>query len=387
MWGHPACRPRNMLEWVDRLDLRPEADAAHHRVGGLAFEVPALDSAQPLHLPPPPPAAAPHALRCAVVRDVGRRIHFPMLGEPRHPVLVGQFHLPATARLPSVVDMHVKAAGSDTIVLPAVFAPLRDLLQSIHAFELAVNPHCRDWHMWLLVDTRPVPAHRCQRNPGFHYDGCALAGRFPNKPVTSIYSWCNALPTLFYVGSVEFPPGFDGARDNASLVLQQQPKAAGSVVQSRANMVYRFDGITPHAGQAPPTRVDGRVFVRVCFTPAHIPFNRLGNTPNPCLARPFEWVSRGDPGSTLDRYQPTFWGTPDHVAHQFRNLWEVACVGHPAFGTREAGECRKRGTTPVQQKLVRWVRAHRGPLFVRRVRGLLDELRGRLLVMAYHGDV
>lgn len=377
-----------MLQWVTRLALTPPTHGAAHTVGGLAFDVPQLDTAEPLHLPPPSPAHIPPRDRATpVLSDVGRAVHRDMLGRPRPPLAVGRFHLPAAARLPSVVDMHVKAAGSDTIVVPRDLAPLAPLLQGVHAYELAANPACRHWHMWLLVDTRPVAAGACQRNPGFHYDGCALAGRFPNKPVTSIYSWCNALPTQFYVGPVEFPAAFDGTRDNASLVLQQQPKPPGTILTSRPGVVYRFDGVTPHAGQESAAPLHGRVFVRVCFTPAHIPFNRLGNTPNPCLPRPFEWVCRGDPGSTLPRYQPAFWGPPLYQACQFRNLWRVACLGHPAFGTREASECAKRGAAPVQQKLVAWLRANRGPGFVACVARGLDEARGRLLVMAYQGDV
>lgn len=337
----------------------------------------------------PTPAIVPHEHTTNVIlRDVGRRITLDLVKEvSRSPPQIGEFVTPFRT-LPCVLDMHIKPSDSDTVVMPADFSCLLPLLQQVYAYERAVNPECLQWHMWLLVDTRPVLPCSTQRNPGFHYDGCALGGLHPHKRVTSIYSWTNTLPTIFYTGPVEFPPNFCGKRDNASLVLQQQPKSTSQIMVSKPNAVYRFDGMTPHAGAYSKTRIDNRIFVRVCFTPPEIVFNRAGNTHNPYLSAYWNtWHMRGDPGSTLSHHKLQFWGSTEQQARQFSNLWQVACLGHPSFGMQELSECSKQGTHPLQQKMVDWLKTHRGAVFLKKVMNLLTgdqhdpvgEMRARIL--------
>lgn len=352
-------------------------------IGGLSFNAPVLLGEQcefeVVSVPMDVTAST-----SPVLRDIGKIVTAKMGQTPRAPVTIGHYENP---RLHStlarnlgtgIMDMWCKQEDSTTIVLPKKLEAIIPLLKPMVQFEANTNPNFHTWNMWLLVDTRPVLAGHTQRNAGYHYDGLNLGGKYAGTPLVSIYAWCNRLPTLFYTGGITFPSDFDGTRDNASILAQKQIKDPRKILIPSVNSIIKFDGATPHAGANAEYNIPDRVFVRVCFTPPSVWFDREGNTKNPCLQYPklFQWRRVPDPSvwlrNTVDFTSPG----------EFKNLWDIACLGHHAFATMYEGK------NAHEYQLMQQLRKMKGPEFVKEVMKLyntseVDQNRARLLLLKY----
>ena len=297
-----------------------------------------------------------------IITDVGRPVEVNMGAVSKWPITVSPItiencHSNLSASLTSgVIDMWCKTPGSSTIVVPTELECITPLLTAAWKFEQHLNPNAKDFNMWLLVDIRPIKQYHSQRNPGYHYDGFKVGGFHKGKGNTSIYSWCNKLPTRFYKGVIEFPNDFT-SDCNANVLAQQQIKDPRDVIDTEPNVLYRFDGTTVHTGLDSDTEINDRVFVRICFTPPDVFFSREGNTVNPFLAYPKSWVWRRvtDPSITF-RNLVTF-----TEPLECKNLWDVACQGHPAFSIQH------EGSHALEYQLVLYLKQNFGPSFIKRV--------------------
>lgn len=297
-----------------------------------------------------------------IITDVGRPVEVSMGTVSKWPITVSPITIPnchsdLSASLSSgVIDMWCKVPGSSTITVPAELECITPLLTKAWQFEQHLNPNAINFNMWLLVDIRPIKQYHSQRNPGYHYDGFKVSGFHKGKGNTSIYSWCNKLPTRFYKGVIEFPDDFT-SNCNANVLAQQQVKDPRYVIDTEPNTLYRFDGTTVHTGLDSDTEINDRVFVRICFTPPDVFFSREGNTVNPFMEYPKTWVWRTvtDPSITFKNLV-TF-----TEPLECKNLWDVACQGHPAFSVQH------EGIHALEHQLIQYLKLNFGPSFVKRV--------------------
>ena len=275
-----------------------------------------------------------HPFKKPIFDDVGKTYYPGMTAVTRVPAEVSYIELndlsPKLHAIGSgVVDMKIKSDGSDEIIFPKEIDPIAEIIRRSAAVEKKVNPEFNDWNMWLLVDRRPVLSGATQRNAGAHCDGFRM--NQPTLQQTSVYTWCNILPTEATTMSFPIPSEFDSTRHNFSSVLTRDWDESTTVV-STPNYLYRMDGHTPHRGKVSDCDIDGRVFIRICFTPKGKEFNRAGNTPNPCFQYPEEyWQTVVDPASRFENI--TAFDTPE----QFIRMWRNACQGHPSYGIVGSG--------------------------------------------------
>lgn len=358
----------------------------HVTIGGLSFNAPHLSETHFVLNAVSKFEQLAGVVTAPVLRDVGKNITAEMGQDGRIPVVIGHttesdIHSELNERLSGrgVMDMWCKQEGSQNVVLPIELNCLVPILQPIIDFERQWNKDYDNWNMWVLVDTRKVLRGHTQRNSGFHYDGLNLAGKYAGSPNVSIYAWTNCLPTLFCKKPVKFDEGFQ-RNHNASILAQRMPKNAADIVTFPNGSIIKFDGATVHSCAVANADIDDRVFVRVCFTAPGVWFDRVGNTKNPALIYPAEWQWRvvPDPSVTLQNT------VKFSNAEEFKNLWDVACLGHHAFAVMYSG-----GKSHEQQ-LVQEIRQH-GLGFLRKVLALyakcpdvVSQQRAQLLELKFH---
>lgn len=297
-----------------------------------------------------------------IIRDIGKIITPEMGQDGRTPIQISFYkdnaihtQLSQQLKCKGIIDMWCKLEGSVDVVIPAELACIKHIIQPIIDFERQTNPNYLHWNMWLLVDTRKVLKGHTQRNSGFHYDGLNLAGKYAGTPNVSIYAWANRLPTLFCKKPVKYPDDFQ-LNHNASIYAQRMPKSRRDIVTFPNGTLLKFDGATVHSGADADRDIHDRVFVRVCFTAPGVWFDRKGNTINPFLIYPSQWTWRSVHDPSVKLVNTAEFDT----AEEFKNMWDVACLGHHAFSTMYSGD------KAHEHQLVLAIRK-RGPKFLQNV--------------------
>ena len=310
-----------------------------------------------------------------IIKDVGKKINIDMAFDKRIPLqfdgyIDNDIHqkLSDNLRNIGVIDMWIKQQNSNLIVMPKELFPIEQIIKKIYDFESLINSDILKWNMWLLVDCRSVTKGCTQRNAGFHYDGLNLSGKYAETNMVSIYSWTNVLPTLFYDSELnkvsELYNLSDKDKINVNMSAYAQMKMNKKyILKSKPNSLIKFDGATLHAGASTKTDINNRVFIRVCFTPENVWFDRIGNTVNPHLIYPksFKWRKVKDPSTRL--INPVFYKNEQ----EFKNVWDVACLGHHAFCTMY----EKRSAYEYQ--LIKSLRSTKGLNFMRNIKKLYDK--------------
>jgi hypothetical protein len=324
-----------------------------------------------------------------IIKNVGKNVTLEMGKSAKTPIQIMEIVLPNVHRVLSkflkrsgTMDMWVKKSGEDKIIIPKELEIISEILKKSYEFEKAVNENATNWNMWLLIDVRKVKKGHTQRNCGYHFDGLKIGGYHKGSKVTSIYSWCNKLPTRFFTGKVIFPKNFN-SKYNANIIAQKQIKKNDEIFDSEPNNLYRFDGATVHTGIECESDINDRVFIRICFTPPNVLFNRLGNTKNPCFEYPSNWKWRKVCDPSISFKNSVKFEFPE----EFKNLWDICCLGHPAFSMRH------EGVKSYEYELMTELKCYYGPKFVKNVVKLyenadknseLNILRCKMLLIKYY---
>jgi len=361
-----------MNSWIQQFNHLDHVKNYHVTAGGLSFNKPNLSSVS--HTIKNINLTSEDLLRYEkimkdnetnpIITNIGLPTNFDMAKQAKTPIKLKQIipdnlsDLEIIDNMSGVIDMLIK--NGNQIIVPKELCMLENILVEAYKFESHTNKNIENWNMWLLVDIRPVQKFHTQRNAGYHYDGMALAGKHSNCPVTSIYSWANKLPTRFYTGKVTFPNNFD-SKCNANIIAQKQTKKQEDIFASEEFCLYKFDGTTVHTGIESSENIYDRVFIRICFTAPNVLFDRLGNTVNPCLSYNFLWRVVKDPIVTFKSIVQ--FDTPN----EFKNLWDVACQGHPAFS------CQHEGNNSFEYKLIKKLKKKYGRNFILNIIKLYEE--------------
>lgn len=363
-----------MQEWITQFNHLDYVKDHIVIAGGLSFNKPQL-STIPLTLTPIISSTDNERLKFIlnknknnpIITNIGKPTSFQMAREAKVPIELAHIEpnnlseINVIGKTSGILDMWIKKSGTNSIVIPKELVVLQDIILEAYNFEAFTNKDIFDWNMWLLVDIRPIKRFHTQRNSGFHYDGMALCGKYQNCPVTSIYSWTNKLPTQFYIGSTTFPESFKNYH-NANIFAQKQVKENHQILTTKPFYVNKFDATTIHTGVEACEDIDDRVFVRICFTAPHVLFDRKGNTINPCLSYDnFNWRVVKDPIVTFKTL--VCFDNPN----EFKNLWDVACQGHPAFS------CQYEGLTSFEYRLIKKLKQNYPISFVKAVSRLYDK--------------
>lgn len=302
-----------------------------------------------------------------VIKDIGKPVTLEMGCCERIPIRIDTWepdiglHQYLTAILGNnrgLLDLWIKKENCDTIIIPKELQPIKKLLQRITEFELNSNPDFAKWNMWLLLDIKNVDQGFTQRNAGFHYDGLNISGKYKNRPLVSIYIWYNILGTVFYTGTTSLPNNLNVTKYNMSSFAQRQIKHQDNLVIFPNYSIIKTDGASVHSCQVSMNKnINDRIFIRICFTPPGMIFNRLGNTVNPCLSYPetFKWYQISEPSVKLLNC------TLFSCAREFKNMWDVACIGHPSFAMAITG--RKSS----QFQLIHKLKKSRNILFIKEI--------------------
>lgn len=305
-----------------------------------------------------------------ILTEIGQPVSISMAHKQRIPIILSQIEIPNLHQTLNkelgnrgIMDMLIKLEGSSNIVLPIELISLEPIIKNIAKAEQYLNPQYIDWNMWLLLDSRPISTGRTQRNGGYHYDGLNLGGKYKGSPLVSIYGWCNKLPTQFYIGKVEFPPDFDGTRDNASILAQRQIKRPEHIIMVPLNTIVRFDGASPHSGSVSAEAISDRIFIRVCFTAPGVLFDRFGNTHNPAFDYKDPRWERVCPDPAIQFKNTVIFRHPQ----EFKNMWDIACHEHSAFAIQN------NGSQSHEYALIQQLRYHNGPRFLSDIIKLYDE--------------
>lgn len=214
-------------------------------------------------------------------------------GMPRRPHQVGAVGIGAIGELPSCLDMLVKLPGG-AVILPEPFASdlgLMSFLSQSLDFEDALLPDWRKrYHLYLTVDRRLVQAGRSHRNEGWHFDGMQ-GSRYPVKlPVCHQYVLSTYLPTE-YTDVPTDASELDETRHNWFRALGDQVPEDAEIIRAEPGAINLMTAYQLHRSPiAGPTEAGWRTFVRLDVSLKQQ--DRLGNTVNPLLPAPWDFVER-----------------------------------------------------------------------------------------------
>jgi hypothetical protein len=318
-----------------------------------------------------------------IIKDIGKKVNIDMAFKDRFPITFDKYedndeiHEKLSKNLDGigVIDMWIKKQNSNIIVLPNELKPIKEIITKIYNFESLINRDIFNWNMWLLVDCRPIKKGCTQRNAGFHYDGLNLSGKYAGTEIVSIYGWANKLPTVFYTGklpNIEELKQYD--KNSINMSVYGQMKINNNFIhKSISNQLIKFDGATLHSGDIASCDIIDRVFIRVCFTPPNVWFDRIGNTINSHLQYPhsFKWRKVNDPSTRL--INPIFYKNEQ----EFKNVWDVACLGHHAFCTMFEGK------KSYEYQLIKSLRSSKNIIFINNIKKLYDNEKTQLSDLRY----
>lgn len=216
-------------------------------------------------------------------------------GMARLPAHVGTLRdADALSDVPSCLDMLVMLPGGE-VVLPDEYGhnpAIASFLSAAIAYEDALLPDWRrDRHLYLTVDRRNVRAGNTHRNAGWHFDGMQGA-RYPKKlHACHQYLTTTALPTEFSDHPVD-ANGLDENLHNWFETLGAQVPEDHEAWTARPLEIVCMSAYQLH--RSPTATTDQwRTFLRLDVSCKQQ--DRLGNTPNPALPAPFDYVVRSLP--------------------------------------------------------------------------------------------
>jgi len=214
----------------------------------------------------------------------------------RLPAHVGHVSIPFGSGLPSCLDMLVKLPGGD-LVVPEPYRSneaIRHFLETSFAHEDGILPGWRESHYaYLTVDQRVVLEGASHRNGGWHFDG--MQGERYKTKLNACHQYVvsDKLMTEFTDHPTD-ATGLDELKHNWFVELGRQVPEDAPVFTPDAYEIMLMSAYQLHRSPVARLGQGGlRTFIRLDISLKQQ--DRLGNTPNPDLPAPFEFVPRSLP--------------------------------------------------------------------------------------------
>lgn len=226
----------------------------------------------------------------------------------RRPTDVGYVDIDAIGEHPCCLDMLVKLPGGD-VVLPEPYASdpgIASFLAQALSAEDDLLPGWREhYHLYLTYDRRQVEPGRSHRNGGWHFDGMQGA-RFPIKiPVCHQYVVSTHLPTE-YTDVPTDAMGLDENRHNWFLALGAQVPEDFDPIKAVPGQINLMTAYQLHRSPvAEPHEAGWRTFIRLDVSLKQQ--DRMGNSLNPRLPAPWEFVERRLPDGLEEPVRDSNW--------------------------------------------------------------------------------
>ncbi|EPX76751.1 hypothetical protein [Salipiger mucosus] len=226
----------------------------------------------------------------------------------RRPLPVGRLETSEIGTLPCCLDMLVKLPG-EGVVLPDSYAdnPAIDaFLKSALAFEDGMLPSWREeCYLYLTIDQREVVPGRSHRNGGWHFDGMQGARYAKKLPGCHQYVMSSNLCTEFTDAPTD-ANGLDENRHNWFECLGEQIPDDTQVITPAPFEIVFMSAYQMHRSPVATEKTAGwRTFVRLDVS--HKKQDRIGNTVNPDLPAPWEFVERNLPSGLGRPRTSTHW--------------------------------------------------------------------------------
>ncbi|MEP3667009.1 MAG: hypothetical protein ABJN42_09790 [Roseibium sp.] len=228
--------------------------------------------------------------------DVSRPFSSERFNMRRLPVLVGRVPIESIGNHPSSLDMLIKLPGGP-LCLPEPYASCDGVgrfLVACLAREDALLPGWRKTHhLYLTFDRREVQPGGTHRNEGWHFDGMQGA-RYPDKlNACHQYVLSTHLPTEYASHPVD-ASGLDDLRHDWFRELGSQIPEATPVFRPAPGEICLMSAYQMHRSPlAGPQDGGWRTFIRLDVSLKEQ--DRAGNTLNPDLPAPWEFVPRSLP--------------------------------------------------------------------------------------------
>ncbi len=211
--------------------------------------------------------------------------------EPRAPFCVGKIDDTATYDSPGTIrclHLPIKFPGTELRV-PNEYQQFAEALIKIINFESAINRNYNEYHAYLTVDQRFVPAGATQRLPGAHVDGLPRDRDNPFlQKIDHSYLITNNLSTLFYVHP--FPLAhYDLNKHNFFAAM----RCLANPEHGKLTAPYEITLMNAYSVHStiPATLPTYRTFIRLEFSV--LEFDRKGNAINPFFN--YNWTYKERP--------------------------------------------------------------------------------------------
>lgn len=212
----------------------------------------------------------------------------------RLPVEVGLLNGEFPSDLPSCLDMLVKLPGRAFPIIPSPYGDhlvFNNLIRSVVMNELEMKNPWIDRYVYLTVDQRTVTPGRTHRNGGWHFDGMQ-GERYKEKlPCCYQYVVSDAAPTE-YSNHPTCAEGLSETEHNWFVELGSQIPEDADIFRFPSMTIGLMSAYQMHRSPVVDNEVR-RTFVRIDVSMKQQ--DRLGNTPNPDLPAPFDFVERKMP--------------------------------------------------------------------------------------------
>jgi hypothetical protein len=230
-------------------------------------------------------------LRSIFKSDISNPFRPQEFERPRLPVDAGPLTGIFPEDLPSCLDMLVKMPGDVSPTLPAPYrdhAVFDSLFRSIIENETDMENPWVERYAYLTVDQRTVTPGRTHRNGGWHFDGMQGERYSVKLPCCYQYVVSDAASTE-YTAHPTYADGLSETEHNWFVELGGQIPEDGEVFRFPSMTIGLMSAYQMHRSPVVTSEIR-RTFVRVDVSLKQQ--DRLGNTPNPDLPAPFEFVER-----------------------------------------------------------------------------------------------
>jgi hypothetical protein len=219
------------------------------------------------------------------------------------PISLPDFAVP----LPSCLDMVIKLADQASLSVPSPYlehAGVRSFLTLCEQKEHELlGDRYPSYYAYLTVDNRLVLAGHTHRNAGWHFDGMQ-GTRYPIKlPACHQYVVTDCLPTEFACGPLQATQ-LDEAAHNWFVELSRQVQDSHPRFYPQPLEVVLMSAYQLHRAVPSPV-TQRRMFLRLDYSLKQQ--DRLGNTLNPLLSVPWEYVRRDLPAHLQVPVEDTGW--------------------------------------------------------------------------------
>jgi hypothetical protein len=200
-------------------------------------------------------------------------------------------------KLPGGRDLAVPSSYLDDPDIGAVLEVMtrhdRDVLDGLGVHRYA----------YLTVDSRVVPGGRTHRNSGWHFDGMQGERYASPLPVCYQYVWASAIPTE-YSDAPTSTAGLSVTRHNWFTELGAQVPDCHPVTTYPDGSILLMSAYQLHRSPT-VTATTSRLFVRLDYSFKRQ--DRLGNTVNPLLPAPWQYVPRDMPAGLSSPVDDAGW--------------------------------------------------------------------------------